>query len=548
MPPTSPALILHNGKIWTEHALQPEVAAVAICGNTILAIGTSAEVLAAAGPQSRIIDLRGRRVVPGFNDAHVHFHIGGSSLASVQLRDAATELEFRDRISQFAKKIPAGQWILNGEWDSERWPGRKFPTKDLIDSVTPDHPVFLNRWEAHTMLANSVAMKLAGVDKNTRDLPGGVIERDAGGNPTGIFVDAAKALIERVIPAATEAQLVTYLRAAQAHAAQNGITSVQDMAFLNPQSMDAPAELLRAYQTLVTANELQTRVSLHTPMRFWRMLGDLGIQANFGNDKFQIGALKAFSDGALGSSTAWFLEPFTDNPASSGLPSDEMEYPERFLENMLRADAAGINLAIHAIGDRANRRILDYFEKVIQTNPARANRRLRIEHAQHLHPADIPRFARLGVIASVQPIHATDDGCWAERRIGHERAETTYAFRSLLDAGAVLAFGSDWWVQPISPIAGICAAVTRATIDGRNPDGWIPAQKITVAEAVHAYTVSSAYASGEEHVKGSLAPGKLADLVILSDDIFTIPPAEIQHAKIDATIFDGRFIYEREPL
>jgi len=540
----APSLILHNGRIWTECPRFPEVAALAITGDKVSAVGPSSEIVPTAGLQTKLVDLNGRRAVPGFNDAHVHFHIGGSSLASVQLRDATSELEFRDRIARFAKTIPEGQWVLNGEWDSERWPSRKFPTRQLIDDVTPHHPVFVNRWEAHSMLANSRAMQLAGVDKNTPDVAGGIIERDADGHPTGIFVDAAKGLIERVIPPASKAQLIHYLRAAQSHAAKHGITSVQDMAFLNPKSMSGPAQLLRAYEMLLAEHELKTRVSLHTPLRFWKMLADFGIQAGFGNETFQIGALKAFSDGSLGSATAWFFDPYADRPDSRGLPSDEMNDPQEFFENILGADQAGLNIAIHAIGDRANHSVLDLFEKAFEQNPKR-NRRFRIEHAQHVHPDDFVRFQRLGVVASAQPIHAIDDGCWAERRIGKKRARTTYAFRSLLDAGAVLAFGSDWWVQPISPLTGIYAAVTRRTMDGRNPGGWIPEEKITVTEAVHAYTVGSAYASGEEQIKGSLEPGKLADIAILSEDIFAIDPTQIQNTQVDTTIFGGQVIYER---
>lgn len=541
----APDLVLHNGRIWTEWPAFPEAEAIAVRGSRIAGLGTSSEILALSGSATRVVDLQGRRVVPGFNDAHVHFHIGGSSLTSVQLRDATSESEFRDRIARFASQIPKGQWILNGEWDSERWATRRFPTSRLIDDVTPDHPVFVNRWEAHSMLANSLAMRLAGVDRHTRDVPGGIIERDAQGNPTGIFVDAAKGLIERVIPPASRQDLQGFLRAAGKHAARHGVTSVQDMAFLNPQSMTGPAELLRAYQMLEALGELTVRVSLHTPLRFWKFLADLGVQARLGSEKLQIGALKGFSDGSLGSSTAWFLEPFTDQPESCGLPSDEMSDPDEMLRNVLEADRAGLDIAIHAIGDRANRTVLDFFEKALEQNGPR-DRRFRIEHAQHLHPADLRRFGELGIIASVQPIHAVDDGCWAERRIGGKRAETTYAFRSLLDAGAVLAFGSDWWVQPLPPLDGIYAAVTRRTMDGKNPGGWIPAEKISVAEAVHAYTVGSAYASGEEKVKGSLQPGKLADLVVLSHDIFQMDPERIPDARVDMTVFDGRTVFARE--
>jgi predicted amidohydrolase YtcJ len=267
--------------------------------------------------------------------------------------------------------------------------------------------------------------------------------------------------------------------------------------------------------------------------------------ADFGSEKLQMGALKSFADGSLGSTTAWFYEPYSDAPATSGIPSPELLHPEEMYAQMRDADKAGLQIAVHAIGDRAIRTILDMFEK-LETEDGVSDRRLRIEHAQHLSPADIPRFAKLRVVASMQPYHAIDDGRWADKRIGPRRVKTTYAFRSLLDAGAVLAFGSDWFVAPMNPLAGIYAATTRRTLDGKNPDGWVPQEKISVAEAVHAYTVGSAYASLEDRVKGSIEPGKLADLSVLSDDIFHMNPVEIENAKVNITIFDGKVIFQRK--
>jgi hypothetical protein len=310
--------------------------------------------------------------------------------------------------------------------------------------------------------------------------------------------------------------------------------------------VDTTVRVIEAYQELSQRGELRTRISAHLPLPAWKRFADAGIRAGFGNAKLSLGAVKGFADGSLGSSTAWFFDPFRDAPGNSGIPSDELVNPSRMYENMRGADRAGLQLAIHAIGDRANHTILNLYEKLEQEDGVR-DRRLRIEHAQHLLASDIPRFGALRVIASVQPYHSIDDGRWAESRIGTDRSKRTYAFRSLLDGGATLAFGSDWWVAPISPLMGIYAAVTRRTLDGKHPNGWIPEQKITVREALHAYTVGSAYASFEESRKGSLAENKLADLAVLSEDILEIDPLRIADAKVDITIFDGNVIYERKP-
>ena len=537
-------LIIANGKIWTGNPRQPHAEALSLSGSRIAAVGASESILKMAGPGTRIIDVQGRRVLPGFNDAHLHFYIGGDTLTSVDLRTANSHSEIRDRIAAFAKTYPKGDWILNGSWDQERWSPSALPTRQLIDDVTPDHPVWVNRSDGHMMLANSVAMKLAGVTRDTPDVPGGEIVRDANGNPTGIFKDAAKSVVDRVIPLPSQNHIASAIRAAQQHAARNGVTSVQDMGVLGSRGTEIMLEVIRVYQQLLAADELNVRISARIPLPQWRRLGDAGILTNFGNEKLRLAGLKSFSDGSLGSTTAWFYEPYTDAPCSCGLPSDEFADPEQAYNNMRDADAAGLQIAVHAIGDRANAVVLDMWERLSRENGPR-DRRARIEHAQHLRVEDIQRFSRLNVIASVQPYHCIDDARWADKRIGKERAKTTYAFRSLIDAGAVVAFGSDWWVAPIDPLLGIYAAVTRKPFEGGNFSSWVPEQCVSVEEAVRAYTSQAAYASGEEEIKGTLEPGKLADVVVISEDIFSIDPDSIRNAKVDLTILDGRMIYDR---
>ena len=528
-------LVLTNGKIWTVNSVQPQAEAVACVGNRIAAVGSSADIRKWAGPETQVVDLAGKLVVPGFNDAHVHFYSGGAQLAGVQLRDAASEAEFRERIRRFAARLPAGRWILGGDWDHENWTPSRLPTRQLIDEAAGDHPVFVNRLDGHMALANSRALKLAGVTRNTPDPPGGTIVRDAQGEPTGILKDAAMGAVDRAIPASSPDEIAAAIRAAMRYAAENGVTSVQDMS--------ASPDILRAYQRLLRGGELTVRISGHQPLAQWKGLSDVGLLAGFGGPLLHIGGLKGFADGSLGSTTALFFDPYTDAPATSGLANQEMIPESKMLQHIADADRAGLQIAVHAIGDKANHIILNMFEEVEKRNGAR-DRRFRIEHAQHLRAEDIPRFARLRVIASMQPYHAIDDGRWAEKRIGPERAKTTYAFRSLLDSGAVLAFGSDWDVAPMEPLMGIYGAATRRTLDGKHPDGWVPEQKITVAEAIRAYTWGSAYASFEEQLKGTIEPGKLADMAVLSSDILTIDPAAIENARVVLTVFDGRIVYQ----
>jgi predicted amidohydrolase YtcJ len=534
-------LVALHGKIWSEDPKSAEAEAIAVSGHRILAVGSDAEIAKLAGPGTKVLDLQHRRVVPAFNDAHVHFFLGGQGLASVHLTDARSREEFASRIAAYAKTRPSGEWIQNGDWDEQKWSPVELPRHEWIDAVTPNNPVWVQRTDGHMMLANALAMKLAGVDRNTRDVPGGTIVRDAQGNPTGIFKDAAKDLIQHVIPLPTDAQVDAALLAAQKYALDNGVTSVQDMGFIGVGAADMQARIVRGYQRLMAEGKWKVRVSARFPLADDDRLRALGILTNFGNDTLVIGSLKAFADGSLGSATAWFDKPFEDQPGNSGQPSDLLADPEKFYTLLKAADLAGNHITTHAIGDRANRTMLDLYER-LEKEDGPADRRLRIEHAQHLHPEDIPRFAKLHVIASVQPYHAIDDGRWAETRIGHQRAASTYPFRSLLDSGATLALGTDWFVAPMNPMATIYAAATRRTLDGKHPDGWFPEQKLTVAQAVHAYTVGSAFAESQDDIKGSLAPGKLADFDVLSEDIFHIDPVQIEHVKILTTVLGGEIV------
>jgi predicted amidohydrolase YtcJ len=529
-------LVLTNGSIWTGDPARPRANAVACAGDKIAAVGTVGEIGKWIGAQTKVVDLHGRLVLPGFNDAHVHFVEGGAHLAGVQLRSAKSEADFQERIRAFAANLPSGRWVLGGDWDHENWPSGKLPTRQLIDQVSGDHPVFINRLDGHMSLANSLALKQAGITRNTDDPPGGTIVRDAHGEPTGVLKDAAMGAVERIIPAPGDAEIADAVRAAMRYANSHGVTSVQDMS--------AAPQYLRIYQKLLRESELTVRISGHQPLANWKGLAEPGITAAFGGPKLHIGGLKGFADGSLGSTTALFYEPYLDQPSTNGLANEEMIPESKMRQHIIEADRAGLQIAVHAIGDKANHLILNFFEDAEKQNGAR-DRRFRIEHAQHLRAEDIPRFAKLGVIASMQPYHAIDDGRWAEKRIGPERVKGMYAFRSLLDAGATLAFGSDWEVAPMEPILGIYAAVTRRTLDDKHPNGWIPEQKIQVSEAVRAYTLGSAYASFDERIKGSIETGKLADLVVLSDDIFSIDPVRIKEVKVTLTIFDGRVVFSQ---
>ena len=527
-PATDLALI--NGRIWTGNKAQPWAEAIASRGERIIAVGSNDDVKKLTDSKTRLIDLRGKLALPGFIDDHTHFIEGGFHLLSVDLRDAATPEEFARRIKDHAAKLPAGRWITGGDWDHERWPGGQLPTKELIDRFTLNNPLAVNRLDGHMCLANSVALCAAGITKETKDPPGGTIVRDAKtGEPTGILKDGAQSLIDRVIPEPAQVEVDEALKASLAEAARVGVTSIQDI---------TPWRDYEAYKRFRDSGRLTVRVYARTPMSQWKRQADVVAHHGKGDDWLKLGGLKAFMDGSLGSTTALFFEPFNDAPNTSGLMVADNIPEGKLKQNIKDVDKAGLQCSVHAIGDRANNILLNYLEEVAKENGPR-DRRFRIEHAQHLLAGDIPRFAKLGVIASMQPYHAIDDGRWAEKRIGPARIKTTYAFRSLLDAGATLVFGSDWYVAPVSPILGIHAAVTRQTLDGKNPRGWVPEQKITVEEAVRAYTSSAAYAEFAEKDKGTLEVGKLADLVVLSQDIFRINPDDIRKTTVVYTIVGG---------
>jgi predicted amidohydrolase YtcJ len=534
-------VVLFNGKIWTVNPDQPEAEALAVRGGRIAAVGKSADVKALAGRSTRVIDLGGRRVVPGFHDSHVHLLGSGMRLAEVALKDAKDEEEFGKRLREFDKKLPRNRWLVGGEWDHDRTFGGKLPDAALIDKYVPDRPVFLRRYDGHMAVVNTRVLKMAGITAETRDPPGGVIYRKPDSRePSGLLRDNAMDRVASLVPAPTESEIAEGVRAALDEARRVGVTSVQDM---DGSGEATRRKLFGMYQRLAKSGKMTLRIDLYWPLAEWNKLARLGIEAGFGDDWVRIGGVKGFVDGSLGSSTAKFFDPYLNEPGSTGV----YVTPLRQLQEYIRdADRAGLSIAIHAIGDQANAELLDIFATVAKMNGPR-DRRFRIEHVQHLRPKDYQRFKELNVIASMQPYHAIDDGRWAEGRIGAKRCESSYAIHSLLDAGATVAFGSDWSVAPLSPILGIDAAVNRRTLDGKHPKGWFPEQKITVEQAIKAYTLTSAYAAFLEKDRGSLQVGKLADLVVLSRDI--LAEAERDHiAETDVvmTIVGGKVVYEKK--
>jgi predicted amidohydrolase YtcJ len=453
----------------------------------------------------------------------------------VQLRDAKTRDEFVARIAAFARTVPAGTWITGGDWDHQLW-GGELPRRDWIDAATPAHPVWVNRLDGHMALANSAALRAAGVNRSVKDVSGGEIVRDARGEPTGLLKDNAMDLVAGHVPPPPPEMQDRALESAMRYVAERGVTSVHHMGTWADLDVFARAH---------AAGRLTTRIYAAVPLDSWPRLAEAVTARTYGGADgrgdawLRVGGLKGFVDGSLGSHTAAFHDPFTDTPADRGLFVNAPEDLETWIAG---ADAAGLHVMVHAIGDRANQTLLDIYERVERAHGPR-DRRFRIEHAQHLAPADVPRFGRLRVIPSMQPYHAIDDGRWAEQVIGVERAKLAYAFKALLDDKAPLAFGSDWFVAPPTPLEGIYAAVTRRTLDGRHPDGWVPEQKITVEEALAAYTLGGAFASFDEHVKGRIAPGMLADLAVIDRDLRTIPPEAIRDARVTRTIVGGRTVY-----
>jgi predicted amidohydrolase YtcJ len=530
MPAVKPTLAVINARIWTGNPRQPWADGLVATDDRFTLVGSSAEVRKAVPRDANIIDAQGMFVAPGFIDAHVHFLDGGLALASVQLGDVTTREAFVQRIADHTSRVAAGAWITHGHWDHEHW-GGELPSRDWIDAVTPRHPVWVDRHDIHMALANSAALRLAGVSRDTPDPPGGTIVRDVRGEPTGILKDNAQQLVARVVPPPSAAQEDAALDAAMRYVAANGVTSVHNMGL---SWADLPA-----FERAQASGRLRTRIYAAVPLADWERLRDRVATQGRGDAWLRVSALKGFVDGSLGSHTAAMLAPFTDAPNDTGLLVND---PDDLYRWTSAADKAGLHVIVHAIGDRAVRLQLDVFEHVARENGAR-DRRFRIEHAQHVSPADLPRFAQNDVIASMQPYHAIDDGQWAERVIGAERAQTTYPVRSLLDSGARIAFGSDWPVAPATPLEGIYAAVTRRTLDGAHPDGWIPEQRIGVEEALRAYTRNAAFASFDESEKGTIERGKLADFVMIDGDVTRLPPEEVRSARVTMTVVGGRAVF-----
>lgn len=514
-----------NALIWSPGMAAPSVSAIGVSGNKIVALGAEA-VQAGIGKRTRVIDLDRAFVMPGVIDAHTHFLLGSRTLFQPDLRDADTPEEFKRRIGAAASKLKPGQWLQGGAWDHERW-GGELPTRHWIDEVTPDTPVAVARLDLHMLLTNSLALKLAGIDRNTPDIPGGVIERDENGEPTGILKDAAKELVERVIPALTETETEDIMAAGAAYAMSKGVTQVHITAI----NWDDHDTLRR----MRAKNKTGIRFYSFTPLRDWERIAALVREEGRGDDWLRWGGVKALVDGSLGSRTARFYKGYTDRPAEHGIFINNEEDLRLWIG---AADAEKLHVTTHAIGDEANDLLLDIYADIAAANGPR-DRRFRIEHAQHLTAEAINRIAEQNVIASMQPYHAVDDGRWAVLRIGEKRLSGTYAFKSLLDAGAHLSFGSDWPVAPVDPMKGIAAAVTRQTLDGANPEGWLPEQKLSLEQTLSAYTAANAYAGFQEDRLGALEVGKIADFIVLDGDPFAVAPEALADINVMRTIIDG---------
>lgn len=518
-----------NGHVWTGAPHAAPATAIGVVGSRLAAVD-ALSVKKKTGSKTRVVDLKGAFVVPGFVDGHVHFLLAAATLTPPDLRHTGTREEFARRVGDAAKQVPKGEWLMGGNWDAELW-GGALPTREWIDAVTPETPVALARVDQHSWLVNSLGLKLAGIDRNTPEPAGGRILRDAKGEPTGIVIDEGKALVQRVIPPPGDATVERMMRIGIEHGLRNGVTQAHSMGL----DWDTHHALLR----LRAKGETDMRFFSFVPLSDWEKLADIIKRDGRGDDWVRWGGLKALADGSLGSRTALFHKPYDDMPNTRGIRVNTLENLRKWVTD---ADRHGLNVSIHAIGDEANDDVLDLYEAVARTNGPR-DRRFRIEHAQSLTPAAIPRFARQNVIASVQPYHAIDDGRWAIHRLGAERLKGTYAFKSLIDSGAHVCFGSDWPVAPFAPLTGIAAAVLRQTIDGANPKGWLPEQKITVEQALTAYTAQNAYAGFQEDRLGRLTPGYLADFVVLERNLLEIDPQEITTTKVLRTVVGGKERY-----
>jgi predicted amidohydrolase YtcJ len=527
-------LIIWNGPIYTADTAHPTAEAVAVRDGRIVRVGSDAEVMRLKGPQTEVLDLQGATLVPGLQDAHGHVLGLGASLTTLDLRDTPTSTRIAELVAERAKTVPAGQWILGSGWDQNDWPEQAWPTREILDRAAPNHPVLLKRIDGHASWANSRAMQAAGIDATTPDPSGGRLIRDAANTPTGILVDTAQQLVQRHVTESSAAELEARVLAADRTMSGVGLTMVHDAG--------ASTGTIELYRRLAAEGRLNTRLyvmidSSQATTREWFKRGPLIDR----DHRVTVRAVKLYADGALGSRGAALLEPYDDEPSNRGLL---VTPPERLATIAREAARAGFQPATHAIGDAANRRVLDIYETIEREVPGARALRPRIEHAQILDALDIPRFASLGVIASMQPTHCTSDMPWAPARIGAARvAEGAYVWQKLLHSGAKLAAGSDFPVEHPDPLLGFYAAVTRQTVRGEPAGGWTPAERLSRDEALRAFTADAAYAAHAEQDLGTIEAGKLADFVVLSRDIMKTNPPDILRTAVVRTIVAGRTVY-----
>jgi predicted amidohydrolase YtcJ len=529
-------LVIHNAKIYTSDDAMPRAEAIAIRGDRIIALGTSAEIRKRAAASTKVIDAGGAAVLPGLHDAHGHFTGLGASLQVLRLRGTKNWEQIVGMVRRRAASARPGEWILGRNWDQNDWPQKDFPVHELLSAAAPNNPVYLTRVDGHASIANKAAMDAAGLGKDTADPDGGRIIRDANGNPTGTLIDKAMGLVSRKIPPLTREQLEEQILLADAEARKLGLTMVHDAG--------ANTETVDAYKRLIDSGKLQTRlyVMLRGSMEMLKPHFDRGPIANYGNHHLAVRAVKISADGALGSRGAALLEPYSDEAGNTGLLVNP---PEEVYAQTLAASKAGFQMCVHAIGDRANRMVMDTFERVQKEVPGARDLRMRNEHSQILDAAEIPRFAKLNVIASMQATHATSDLPWAPARLGPQRIdEGAYVWQKLLKTGAIIANGSDFPVEEPNPMLGIYASITRQDEAGTPASGWQPDQRLSRDETLKSFTINAAFAAHAEKELGSLAPGKIADLIVLSKDVMTIAPKEILTTTVKTTVIGGKVVYE----
>jgi predicted amidohydrolase YtcJ len=535
----TPDLILHNARVYTMDANRSTAQALAIRGDRIMRVGTNAELLALRGPATRVIDLSGGTIVPGLQDAHGHFTGLGASMQSIDLRGTTSYEQVVGMVRQRVATSRPGEWIVGRGWDQNDWSEKQWPTHELLTAASPDNPVYLTRIDGHAGLANRRALDLAGVGEATADPAGGRLIRGPGNRPSGVLIDIAQALVSSKIPPVSTAQLEEQILLADRETRRLGLTTVHDAG--------TDDRTVEAYKRLIDAGRLKTRlyVMLRGSMATLQQTFDKGPTADYGNHRLAVRAIKVVADGALGSRGAAMLEPYSDEPGTSGLLTTP---PDEVYAQTLAASKAGFQTAIHAIGDRANRLVIDIFERVQRDVPGARALRMRVEHAQILDRAEIPRFASLNVIASMQPTHATSDMPWVPARIGRERMdEGAYVWRKLMSTGATIASGSDFPVELPNPMLGFYAAITRQDPTGQPASGWMAAERMSREEALASFTRNAAFAAHAETLAGSLEIGKLADLVVLSKDIMRVAPPEIPTTSVRMTIVGGEVVYSAAP-